>query len=82
MCVQGHRAYMGHRKHIVPNKRQMIAHFLNSTMTPEEFDETIRSLHEDRVGKPVQRVMKSVKDVLAHPVPECMCQKPSSHSMQ
>jgi hypothetical protein len=27
--------YMGHRKHII---RQMIAHFLNSTMASEEFD--------------------------------------------
>lgn len=80
--MQGHRAYLGHRKHIVPNKRQMILHFLNSTMPPAEFDETIRALHEDRVGKPVHRDMNSFKDVLAYPIPECMCQRPSSGSVQ
>jgi hypothetical protein len=82
LWVQGHRAYMGHRKHIVPNKRQMILHFLNSTMPPAEFDETIRALHEDKVGKPVHRDMNSFKDVLAYPIPECMCQRPSSGSVQ
>ncbi|KAG0619296.1 hypothetical protein M758_4G129700 [Ceratodon purpureus] len=77
--MQGHRAYMGHRKHITPNKRQMIAHFLNSTISSNEFDRTIRSLHEDAVGKSVVRANKSLKlDVLADPVPQCMCQKPSS----
>ena len=40
---------------------------------------TIWRLHVDAVGKPVFRpANKSVKDVLAYPVPECMCQKPGS----
>jgi len=73
--MQGHRAYMGHRKHIVPNKRQMIQHFLNSTMPTAEFDETIRALHSDRIGQPIHRTNKSDRDVLAYPVPECMCQQ-------
>ncbi len=72
---QGHRAYIGHRKHIVPNKRQMIQHFLNSTMSTAEFDETIRALHSDRIGQPIHRTDKSDQDVLAYPVPECMCQQ-------
>lgn len=76
--LQGHRAFMGHRKHIVPNKRQMISHFLNSTMPSIEFDETIRALHVNAVGNPIQRQVNSSKDVLAYPFPECMCQKPSS----
>ena len=79
--VQGHRAYLGHRKHIVPNKRQMIPHFLNSTMPVDEFEETVRALHVDAIGSPIHRTNKSQKDVLAYPVPECMCQKPTASSL-
>lgn len=79
--VQGHRAYLGHRKHIVPNKRQMIPHFLNSTMPVDEFEETVRALHVDAVGSPIHRTNKSQKDVLAYPVPECMCQNPAASSL-
>lgn len=78
--LQGHRAYTGHRKHIVPNKRQMIQHFLNTTMPTAEFNETIQALHTDSIGQPVQRMSKSNPDVLAYPVPECMCQNPTQSS--
>jgi len=80
-AMQGHRAYLGHRKHIVPNKRQMIPHFLNSTMPVDEFEETVRALHVDAVGSPIHRTNKSQKDVLAYPVPECMCQNPTAGSL-
>lgn len=66
---------MGHRKHIVPNKRQMIPHFLNGTMSPEEFGETIRALHGDGVANSEQRSVSGFKDVLRYPFPECMCQQ-------
>ncbi|CAM6032877.1 unnamed protein product [Sphagnum compactum] len=78
--MHGHRAYTGHRKHIVPNKRQMIQHFLNTTMPTAEFDKTIRALHTDSIGQPIQRMSKSNPDVLAYPVPECMCQNPTQSS--
>jgi len=49
-------------------------------MPAAEFDETIRALHTDSIGQPVHRMSKSNPDVLAYPVPECMCQNPAQSS--
>lgn len=73
-AIQGHRAYAGHRKHITPNKREMLPYFLNSTSLPElEFNRIIKELHQGSVGQPEIRTGKAGRDVIAYPVPECMC---------
>ena len=70
---QGHRAYSGHRKHIIPNKRQMLPHFLDQTLAEEDFNDIVRHLHNESLGQPVFRTHKSGRDVVAYPFPECMC---------
>lgn len=72
-AIQGHRAYAGHRKHIIPNKRQMLPHFLDKTLGEEDFNNIVRHLHNESLGQPVFRTEKSGRDVVAYPVPECMC---------
>ena len=72
---QSHRAYSGHRKHITPNKRQMLPHFLEKTLPEEYFNNIVRRLHDESLGKPVFRMGKSGFDVVAYPVHECMCSK-------
>jgi len=76
-AIQGHRAYAGHRKHIIPNKRQMLPHFLEKTLPEEDFNNIVRHLHNESLGQPVFRTEKSGRDVVAYPVPECLCT--SSH---
>ncbi|GMI76711.1 hypothetical protein HRI_001340400 [Hibiscus trionum] len=70
--LQGHRAYMGHRKSIRPNKRTMLPFFEDSSISDEEFSRIIRSLH-NKAMKPEPRKKERDKDVIAYPVPECMC---------
>ncbi|KAG6747172.1 hypothetical protein POTOM_049553 [Populus tomentosa] len=68
--MQGHRAYAGHKKHIRPNKRAMLPVFENST---SEFGSIIRTLHKKSQGQPEPRTNKRDRDVIAYPLPECMC---------
>ncbi|XP_054811292.1 O-fucosyltransferase 20-like [Prosopis cineraria] len=70
--LQGHRAYAGHKKFITPNKRQMLPHFLNSSLPEAEFNRIIKELHHESLGQPELR--KPGRDVTKYPVPECMCQ--------
>lgn len=71
--IQGHRAYVGHKKYITPNKRQMLHYFLNSTLSEREFKRIVKELHRDSLGQPEIRASKGGRDVIAYPVPECMC---------
>ncbi|KAB5525112.1 hypothetical protein DKX38_022861 [Salix brachista] len=71
--MQGHRAYAGHKKHIRPNKRAMLPVFENSTFSSDEFGRIIRMLHRKSQGQPEPRTNKRDRDVIAYPVPECMC---------
>uniref|UniRef100_A0A0C9RFS4 O-fucosyltransferase family protein n=2 Tax=Spermatophyta TaxID=58024 RepID=A0A0C9RFS4_9CONI len=77
-AIQGHRAYVGHRKHITPNKRQMLPHFLDKTLSERDFNTIIRNLHNDSLGQPEYRTNKPGRDVIAYPVPECMCTSQST----
>ncbi|KAJ4978768.1 hypothetical protein NE237_009548 [Protea cynaroides] len=72
-AIQGHRAYVGHKKYITPNKRQMLPYFLNSSLPESEFNQIIRDLHQDSLGQPELRTSKVGRDVTKYPVPECMC---------
>uniref|UniRef100_A0A3Q7IEF1 O-fucosyltransferase family protein n=1 Tax=Solanum lycopersicum TaxID=4081 RepID=A0A3Q7IEF1_SOLLC len=77
-AIQGHRAYAGHKKTITPNKRQMLPHFLNSSLSESEFNKIILDLHKDSLGQPDLR--KRGRDVTKYPVPECMCNSTTIHS--
>eukprot|EP01018_Ginkgo_biloba_P033149 Gb_11996 [translate_table: standard] len=77
-AIQGHRAYAGHRKHITPNKRQMLPYFLDTTFSEKDFNGIIRKLHNGSLGQPEFRTDKSGRDIIAYPVPECMCTTQSS----
>ncbi|XP_022729664.1 uncharacterized protein At1g04910-like [Durio zibethinus] len=71
-ALQGHRTYMGHRKCIRPNKRTMLPFFEDPSISDEEFSIIIRSLHDISM-KPEPEKKEKDEDVLAYPVPECMC---------
>lgn len=71
--VKGHRAYSGHRKYIKPNKRMMLPFFEDQSISEAEFGGIIRKLHEKSQGQPELRTGKRDRDVIAYPVPECMC---------
>ncbi|XP_065876362.1 O-fucosyltransferase 37 [Euphorbia lathyris] len=71
--MQGHRAYVGHLKCIKPNKRGMIPFIEDSSLSNSEFGSIVRMLHKNSRGQPEPRNKKRDRDVIAYPVPECMC---------
>ncbi|KAK9113490.1 hypothetical protein Syun_020287 [Stephania yunnanensis] len=71
--MQGQRTYSGHRKFIMPNKRAMLPFFENKSLPEEEFGKIMRQLHKTSMKPPQFRKYKRVHDVIAYPVPECMC---------
>ncbi|CAO2818070.1 unnamed protein product [Amaranthus hypochondriacus] len=79
-AMQGHRAYSGHRKYIKPNKRMMLPFFDEKSISEAELGSVIRKMHEKSQGQPEPRTGKRDRDVIAYPVPECMCKRPSSSS--
>ncbi|GAB4860473.1 O-fucosyltransferase 37 [Ancistrocladus abbreviatus] len=85
-AMQGHRAYSGHRKFIKPNKRMMLSFFEDDSISEYEFGTIMRKLHEKSLGQPESRIVKKGrvrdrdKDVIAYPVPECMCKRRSGVS--
>nr|XP_016515044.1 PREDICTED: uncharacterized protein At1g04910-like [Nicotiana tabacum] len=73
--LEGHRAYVGHRKYIKPNKRMMLPFFEDSSIPDQEFKRIIKKLHRKSQGQPEPRTKKIDRDVIAYPVPECMCKQ-------
>ncbi|XP_073029416.1 O-fucosyltransferase 20-like isoform X1 [Primulina eburnea] len=72
-AIQGHRAYAGHKKTIIPNKRHMLRYFVDSLLPEAKFNEIMLNLHQDSFGQPEIRTSKSGRDVTKYPIPECMC---------
>ncbi|GMN56793.1 hypothetical protein TIFTF001_025901 [Ficus carica] len=72
-ALQGHRAYVGHRKFIKPNKRAMLPFFEDASISDAEFSAIMRELHSKSQGQPELRSYRRDRDVIAYPVPECMC---------
>ncbi|KAL6513479.1 O-fucosyltransferase 20 [Orobanche gracilis] len=72
-AIQGHRAYAGHKKTIIPNKRHMLPYFMNPSLPETEFEKIILDLHQDSLGQPELRTSKVGRDVTKYPIPECMC---------
>ncbi|KAL8140109.1 hypothetical protein V2J09_006130 [Rumex salicifolius] len=72
-AMQGHRAYSGHRKFIKPNKRMMLPFLQDKSLTEAQVKAIMKKLHEKSVGQVEPRLGKRYRDVLAYPVPECMC---------
>ncbi|KAK6143129.1 hypothetical protein DH2020_023477 [Rehmannia glutinosa] len=79
-AIQGHRAYAGHKKTIIPNKRQMLPYFMDSSLPQEEFNKIILDLHQDSLGQPELRTSKVGRDVTKYPIPECMCNNTMKHT--
>ncbi|OMO71760.1 GDP-fucose protein O-fucosyltransferase [Corchorus olitorius] len=71
-ALVGHRAYMGHRKSIRPNKRAMLPVFDDRTISDKELSSIIRTMHNKSLN-PEPRRKEMDKDVISYPVPECMC---------
>ncbi|KAF5736408.1 hypothetical protein HS088_TW14G00550 [Tripterygium wilfordii] len=80
-ALQGQRAYAGHKKYITPNKRQMLHHFLNTSLLEPEFNRIIKDLHRESLGQPELRTSKAGRDVTKYPIPECMCNDSRAHSV-
>ncbi|VVB17870.1 unnamed protein product [Arabis nemorensis] len=72
-AMQGNRAYVGHRKFIMPNKRAMLPLMENSSVSESELSLVTRKLHHKTQGHPESRRGRRDRDVVAYPVPECMC---------
>lgn len=68
---------MGHRKFIKPNKRAMLPLFDDVSVSDEELGNMVREIHRSQ-GQPEPRSYRRDRDVIAYPVPECMC-KPTTH---
>lgn len=65
-----------------PNKREMIGFFEDTSISEEEFRSIMRKLHKRYKGQPENRTNKrSSRDVIAYPVPECMCRHSSSRPL-
>ncbi|EHA8589007.1 putative O-fucosyltransferase 37 [Cocos nucifera] len=76
--IQGHRVYLGHKKSITPNKRAVFQ-LLKQAAAAEKSEGEVRSMmkrvHAQRMGQPEERGRKKGRDVIAFPVPECMCRR-------
>lgn len=51
----------------------MIPFYEDSSLSDTEFGSIVRMLHRKSKGKPEPRSNKRDRDVIAYPVPECMC---------
>ncbi|XP_057970374.1 O-fucosyltransferase 37 [Malania oleifera] len=72
-AMQGHRAYVGHRKYIKPNKRGMLPFIEDTSISGAELGSIMRKMHQKSLGQPEPGTSKRDRDVIAYPVPECMC---------
>ncbi|KAJ0972363.1 hypothetical protein J5N97_020322 [Dioscorea zingiberensis] len=75
LAMQGHRAYAGHRKYVRPNKRGMAA---MAETTGENMGQVVRRMHRGLMGEPELRTRKKGRDVIAFPMPDCMCRRRGS----
>lgn len=76
--IQGHRAFLGHKKFITPNKRLMLPYFVDDSLSESEFNRIVKDLHQGSLGQP--EIRKVGRDVTAYPVPECMCNSTDTRS--
>ena len=73
VCSQGHRAYFGFRKTIMPEKRRVVQILLNRTLLhdpQQSVDDLIVAAHTN-IGQP--QIRKANRDSVYYPLPECMC---------
>ncbi|KAF3792760.1 hypothetical protein EJ110_NYTH10908 [Nymphaea thermarum] len=83
-ALQGHRAYIGHRKLIIPNRGVMAKAFLpGKSLSDEEFSRIMKSMHRQLQGQPmpITGIRQAYQDVTAFPAPECMCKRNLSVSL-
>ncbi|XP_010244145.1 PREDICTED: uncharacterized protein At1g04910-like [Nelumbo nucifera] len=76
-ALQGHRAYLGHMKHITPNKKKLVQLLMNKNLTETEMVERIKEIHVLSLwGSPSAGTKTSGRDVIAYPISHCMCTGP------
>ncbi|KAG0590420.1 hypothetical protein M758_1G093700 [Ceratodon purpureus] len=92
-AVEGHRRFLGHRKTILPDRKELVALFdqLDKGLLHEdkELAEMITKMHENRQGAPRKRKgplkgtkgrdrLRSEEAFYTNPTPDCLCQQPDS----
>ncbi|CAM6127970.1 unnamed protein product [Calypogeia fissa] len=95
-AVEGHRRYLGHRKTIIPDRKELVALFdqIDKAVLDEgpELSNAITTLHRNRQGAPRKRKgplkgtkgrdrFKTEEAFYTNPLPDCLCQKHSTAGM-
>ncbi|KAG6549820.1 hypothetical protein Mapa_008801 [Marchantia paleacea] len=90
-AVEGHRRFLGHRKTIIPDRKELVALFdkleIGELEEGSELSRSIVALHRQRQGAPRKRKgpLKGTKGrdrfrteeaFYTNPLPDCLCQKP------
>ncbi|WOL20234.1 hypothetical protein Cni_G29038 [Canna indica] len=75
--LQGHRTFIGSGKQIKPKKKLLVQLFqINKTLTETEIGNKIKKTHMHRESMDLSVMEAQTKrDVIAFPVPYCMCSK-------
>ena len=60
-------------KYIKPNKRAMLPFFDDLSNSDAEFRSIMSKLLSKSQGLPAMRANRRDRDVVAYPIPECMC---------
>lgn len=73
--MQGHRAFAGHLKYIKPNKRAVVQLLAEAAvkLSDAELNSELKRVHKGATGQP--EIRKAGGDVIAYPVPDCMCKR-------
>lgn len=94
-AVEGHRRFLGHRKTITPDRKELVALFdlLDKGFLEEnqELEEVITAMHLNRQGAPRKRKgplkgtkgrdrFRSEEAFYTNPTPDCLCQHPNFDS--
>lgn len=69
--LQGHRAFFGPRKFIMPNKRKLMSALLRD-VSDDEFRDIVDEAQKETLGKLQFRTDRKGRDVIGYPAPECL----------
>lgn len=89
-AVEGHRRYLGHRKTITPDRRQLVALFdqldLGTLNEGSELSSIVTKIHSKRLGAPRKRKgplpgskgrdrLRTEEAFYTNTLPDCLCQR-------